>query len=244
MGRVLLPQLQARGWAITAPSSRDLDITDERAVEDTLEAAQPEVILHLAAYTNVAQAEHERERCWAVNVNATRQLARASNHFHGAPNVSNYPTARFIHFSTDYVFDGEHGQYRESDTPNPSNYYGLTKTVGEEAALNAHAALIVRTSFKDSVWPYPVAFDDQFTSADYTDVIALEMLTLLLNLSDVSDNVLHIATERKSIFDLARRRNPQVQPGSRLTARVHIPKDVSLDTSRWQTIKHRLHISH
>jgi dTDP-4-dehydrorhamnose reductase len=55
---------------------------------------------------------------------------------------------------------------------------------------------------------------------------------------------LHIATERKSIFDLARRRNPQVQPGSRLTARVHIPKDVSLDTSRWQTIKHRLHISH
>ncbi len=89
-----------------------------------------------------------------------------------------------------------------------------------------------------------MAFDDQFTSADYTDVIALEMLTLLLNLSDVSDNVLHIATERKSIFDLARRRNPQVQPGSRLTARVHIPKDVSLDTSRWQTIKHRLHISH
>ncbi len=244
MGRVLLPQLQARGWAITAPSSRELDITDERAVEDALEAAQPEVILHLAAYTNVAQAEHERERCWAVNVHGTRHLARASNHFHGAPNVSSYPTARFVHFSTDYVFDGERGQYRESDTPSPSNYYSLTKTVGEEAALNARAALIVRTSFKDSVWPYPVAFNDQFTSADYTDVIALEMLTLLLNLSSVPDHVLHIATERKSIFDLARRRNPQVQPGSRLTASVHIPKDVSLDTSRWQSIKHRLHISH
>jgi dTDP-4-dehydrorhamnose reductase len=244
MGRVLLPQLQARGWAITAPSSRELDITDERAVEDALEMVQPEVILHLAAYTNVAQAEHDRERCWAVNVNGTRHLARASNHFHAPPNNSNYPTARFVHFSTDYVFDGERGRYRESDAPNPSNYYSLTKTIGEEAALNARASLIVRTSFKDPVWPYPVAFDDQFTSADYTDVIALEMLTLLLNLSDVSDNVLHIATERKSIFDLARRRNPQVQPGSRLTARVHIPKDVSLDTSRWQTIKHRLHISH
>jgi dTDP-4-dehydrorhamnose reductase len=225
MGRELIPRLTARGWTVTAPRSHDLDITDETAVSAALETAQPDVVLHLAAYTDVAKAEHERERCWAVNVTGTRNIARASG------------GARFVHFSTDYVFDGERGLYTENDAPNPSNYYSLTKTVGEEAALQARAPLIVRTSFKDAVWRYPVAFDDQFTSADFTDVIGLEMLWLMLNLGRVQDQLLHVVTERKSIFELARRRNPNVQPGSRRSAKVHIPPDVSLDNTRWQALK-------
>jgi dTDP-4-dehydrorhamnose reductase len=225
MGRELIPQLTSRGWTITAPRSADLDITDESAVADALERTQPDVVLHLAAYTDVAKAEREREQCWAVNVTGTRHIARSSGN------------ARFVHFSTDYVFDGERGLYTESDAPNPSNYYSLTKTVAEEAARSARNPLIVRTTFKDGVWRYPIAFDDQFTSADFTDVIGLEILTLMLNLERVQDDVLHVVTERKSVFELAHRRNPGVQPGSRLTAKVHIPPDVSLNNSRWQALK-------
>jgi dTDP-4-dehydrorhamnose reductase len=209
------------------PRSNQLDITDETAVARALELAQPEVVLHLAAYTDVAKAERERERAWAVNVVGTRNLAR-------------HTLGRFVHFSTDYVFDGERGMYLETDTPNPANFYSLSKTVGEEAARHARRALIVRTSFKDSNWPYPVAFEDQFTSADFVDLIANEMLILINHLGMVEHDLLHVVTERKSIFELARRRNPNVQPGSRLKANVHIPPDVSLDVSRWLALKDRI----
>ncbi len=224
MGRELIPQLTARGWTVTAPRSTELDITNEAVVADALEHAQPDVVLHLAAYTDVTKAEREHEQCWAVNVTGTRNVAR-------------HAPGRFVHFSTDYVFDGERGLYRESDAPNPSNYYSLTKTVAEEAARSARNPLIVRTTFKDAVWRYPIAFDDQFTSADFTDVIGLEILTLMLNLEHISDPLLHVVTERKSVYELAHRRNPGVQPGSRLTANVHIPPDVSLNNSRWHALK-------
>jgi dTDP-4-dehydrorhamnose reductase len=227
MGGALLPMLAQHGWQITAPRSAQLDITDETAVARALELAQPEVVLHLAAYTDVAKAELEREVAWAVNVLGTRHLAK-------------HTAGRFVHFSTDYVFDGERGMYLETDIPNPANFYSLTKTVGEEAARHARRALIVRSSFKDSVWPYPVAFEDQFTSADFVDVIAAEMLSLINNLDRVDHDVLHVVTERKSVFDLARRRNPAVKPGSRLQANVHIPPDVSLDASRWLALKDRM----
>jgi dTDP-4-dehydrorhamnose reductase len=227
MGSQLLPMLAQHGWQITAPRSTQLDITNESAVARALEIAQPEVVLHLAAYTDVAKAERERERAWAVNVRGTENLAK-------------HTFGRFVHFSTDYVFDGERGMYLETDIPNPANFYSLTKTVGEQAARHARRALIVRTSFKDPVWPYPVAFEDQFTSADFVDVIANEMLTLINHLSLVDHEVLHVVTERKSVFELARRRNPDLKPGSRLKANVHIPPDVSLDVSRWLALKDKV----
>lgn len=227
MGGTLLPLLAQHGWQITAPRSNQLDITDETAVARALELAQPEVVLHLAAYTDVAKAERERERAWAVNVVGTRNLA-------------SHTLGRFVHFSSDYVFDGERGMYLETDVPNPSNFYSLTKTVGEESARHARRPLIVRTSFKDSVWPYPVAFEDQFTSADFVDVIANEMLSVINHLGMIDHDLLHVVTERKSIFELARRRNPDVQPGLRSKANVHIPPDVSLDASRWLALKDRI----
>jgi dTDP-4-dehydrorhamnose reductase len=223
MGRELVPRLERRGWHITAPSSTELDITDESAVARAL-APEFDVVLHLAAYTDVAKAEVERERAWAVNVVGSRNIAR-------------HARGRLVHISTDYVFDGERGMYSETDTPNPSNYYSLTKLVAEEAARANPNSLIVRTSFKESVWPYPMAFEDQFTSADFKDVIADELELLLLDLEHVQDHVLHIVTERKSIFELAMRRNPSVQANSRLSAGVAIPFDVSLDSLRWQNLK-------
>jgi dTDP-4-dehydrorhamnose reductase len=227
MGSTLLPMLAQHGWQITAPRSSQLDITNETVVARALDLAQPDVVLHLAAYTDVAKAEHERERAWAVNVQGTGYLAR-------------HTQGQFVHFSTDYVFDGERGMYLETDIPSPANFYSLSKTVAEEAARHARRALIVRTSFKDSHWRYPMAFEDQFTSADFTDVIANETLILMNNLSVVDHDVLHVATERKSVFELARRRAPEVKPGSRLNANVHIPPDVSLDISRWLALKDKM----
>jgi dTDP-4-dehydrorhamnose reductase len=195
-----------------------------------LEAGIPNVIVRRATNFTVRRVlttEQDHAACYTVNVIGSRNVARAAKAV----------GARLVHISTDYVFNGEQGMYQESDVPNPSNYYSLTKVLGEEAARASPNSLIVRTSFKDAVWKYPVAFADQFTSADYTDVIAFELELLLLNLPSVQADVLHLVTERKSIFELAQRRNPHIQAGTRVGAKVHIPPDVSLDNSKWLAIK-------
>jgi dTDP-4-dehydrorhamnose reductase len=227
MGSALIPLLKDAGWTIEAPSSSSVNILELETLQQFLEAFKPGVVLHLAAYTDVAKAEQQKDLCWKVNVEGTRNVARAANQV----------GARMVHISSDYVFDGERGNYLETDTPNPSNYYSLTKVVAEEASRQAREVLIVRTSFKESAWRYPMAFMDQFTSADFVDVIAGELCLLLEHLERVQTQVLNLVTERKSVFELASRRNPNVQPGSRLDAKVHIPPDVSLNISQWQELK-------
>jgi dTDP-4-dehydrorhamnose reductase len=227
MGSVLIPLLKAAGWTVEAPSSTSVNILEPETLARFLESFQPAMVLHLAAYTDVAKAEKDQDLCWKVNVEGTRNVAR----------VANQINARMVHISSDYVFDGERGNYLETDTPNPSNYYSLTKLVAEEASRQARDLLIVRTSFKESVWRYPMAFMDQFTSADFVDVIASELLLLLKHLELVQTEVLNLVTERKSVFELAVQRNPTLQPGSRLDAKVHIPPDVSLNIGKWQELK-------
>lgn len=219
--RALLP-------GVAAPSSAELNLFDPQRVEQTLRDLQPGLIVHTAAYTNVAAAERERAVCWAVNVAGTRALARAANAV----------GAKLLHISTDYVFDGERGGYREDDPLGPPvNYYALTKLVAEEAARGAAQHLIVRTSFRPRVWPYESAFTDVFTGQDYVDVIAPEIARVVREHARVPFDTLHVVTERKSVYDLARRRRPDVRPASRTEAGVRLPSDVSLDTGRWEALK-------
>ncbi len=222
----------AEAYHVTGASSTDADVRDAAAVRGLLRNALPDVVLHAAAYTDVANAEAERSRCWDVNVAGTRHVASA------AATVG----ARLIHVSTDYVFwggeDRPEGGYREDDPVGPvRNYYALTKLVAEEAARRAPRPLIVRTSFRAGAWPYPVAFTDLFTSQDYVDVIADELVVLLRHQDRVDAEVLHLATERKSVFELAVRRAPDVRPGSKHDVAVQLPDDVSLSTQRWRAMK-------
>lgn len=205
-----------------------MDITCPEAVQRAVERYNPEVVVHAAAFTAVAVAEREREQCWRVNVEGTRNLVRAAlqNDFF------------LVHISTDYVFPGDRGLYREDEPPGPvTNYYALTKLVAEEVVRLAPRHLVVRTSFRPREWPYPVAFDDVFTSQDYVDVIAPEIALAVQRAREIPYSTLHIATERKSVYELARRRRPDVRRGSKQEALVPLPDDVSLDITRWQALK-------
>ncbi len=224
----------AEAYDVIGASSTDADVRDITAVQEVLDDVRPDVVLHTAAYTDVAQADSQRRLCWDVNVAGTRNVADA------AARVD----ARLIHVSSDYVFwggeDRPEGGYREDDPVGPvRNYYALTKLVAEEAARRATRTLIVRTSFRAGAWPYPVAFTDLFTSQDYVDVIADELALLLRHQDRVDTEILHLATARKSVFDLAVRRSPEVQPGSKHDVAVQLPDDVSLCTQRWRAMKRR-----
>lgn len=218
--RALLPDL-------TAPSRSDLDVTGSL---ELVEQLQPRLIVHAAAYTDVLQAETERTAAWELNVVATRRLAQLAARL----------GARFVLISTDYVFWGDRGDYREDDTPGPvRNYYALTKLAAEEAAraaLPADRLLVIRTSFRARQWPHPVAFSDLYTSQDYVDRIAPQIATAITRAADIPFDTLHIAGPRRSALELARERRPDVRAASRASAQVELPEDISLNTERWQSL--------
>ena len=97
-----------------------LDITNRQQVVEVLEKYKPDVVMHTAAMTNVDQCETEREACRMQNVEAVRHLVEAIDGMH-------QKRVHLIHLSTDFIFDGEAGPYREEDAPNPVSFYGWSK---------------------------------------------------------------------------------------------------------------------
>ncbi|MEE1233994.1 MAG: dTDP-4-dehydrorhamnose reductase [Phocaeicola sp.] len=117
----------------------ELDICDEKAVMEYVEAHQIDVIVNCAAYTAVDKAEDNQELCDRLNHWASGYLARAAASRGGA----------FIQVSTDYVFDGTaHIPYREDDATCPNSVYGSTKLAGEEEALKyCSQTMVIRTAW-------------------------------------------------------------------------------------------------
>jgi dTDP-4-dehydrorhamnose reductase len=117
----------------------DCDLRDGAAIRRMVEASHPDVIVHPAAYTAVDKAESDRSDADAINAQAPRVLAEEAERV----------GALMVHFSTDYVFDGEKAEaYTEADTPNPQSVYGATKLAGDHAVLQSCTRhLILRTSW-------------------------------------------------------------------------------------------------
>lgn len=114
-----------------------LDLADPASIRAAVNAARPDWIVHGAAMTNVDGCEKEPTTAHLVNGVATGQLAAAAAEIE----------ARMVYVSTDYVFDGERGRYREEDPTNPISAYGASKLAGEHAARAALPDVaIARTS--------------------------------------------------------------------------------------------------
>jgi len=138
LGAELVRELERRGCQVWGFDRPELDITHRRAVEERIAALDPEVVFNAAAYNQVDVAEEEPEAAFAVNALAVRHIALACRQI----------GALLVHYSTDYVFDGQAGRpYVEEDPPHPLGAYGVSKLAGE---LYAQAYLdrwvIIRTS--------------------------------------------------------------------------------------------------
>jgi dTDP-4-dehydrorhamnose reductase len=123
LGHDVLKQLKLRNEDCVGASRADFDLLNKDDTVRFIEALRPVAVIHCAAYTAVDKAEDERELCYAVNVEGTAAVAQACAAV----------GARMAYISTDYVFNGEGGSSYETDEPrNPSNYYGWTKSQGED----------------------------------------------------------------------------------------------------------------
>jgi dTDP-4-dehydrorhamnose reductase len=128
----------------------EIDFTVPSSLRRLIEDFGPQIVINAAAYTEVDKAESEAERAKLINAEAPALLAEICRDLGAA----------FIHYSTDYVFDGQKGTpYTEADAPRPLNVYGQTKLEGEQAVLAVGGTnLIIRTA-----WVYSVRRDSFVT---------------------------------------------------------------------------------
>ena len=139
VARALAELGQARGRALIFAGRETLDLADHGAIAALIASIAPVAVINAAAYTAVDRAETEADAAVALNRDAPAAMARACA-ARGAP---------FIHFSTDYVFDGEGDRpYVETDPTGPTGVYGASKLAGEQAVTAAGgAAITLRTAW-------------------------------------------------------------------------------------------------
>lgn len=125
------PALPPDGWDYTS-----LDIANASAAHRVVYDFLPDIIVNAASYTDVDGCEREKEKCWRANVKGVEVLA----------DLARRKNAHFIHYSTDYVFNGQDGPYAEDDRPDPLGYYGRSKLASENAIRKSETEFtIIRT---------------------------------------------------------------------------------------------------
>jgi len=186
--------------------NRKADITNFKQLKEIFESETPEIVINASAFTNVDACELEKERAFAVNSMGVMNIASLCREY----------SSKFIHFSTDYVFSGNKGQYSEDSVPDPINYYGFSKSIGDAYALSLPSSLVIRTS---GVYGYGKNFPrfvydslnagkkvnviEGYYSPITSDLLARSVRYLIDHNLNIS-GILNIAGERISRVDLAR----------------------------------------
>jgi dTDP-4-dehydrorhamnose reductase len=190
---LLSKELQKLDSNIRGLSSNDFDITKED-IKLKLKSLNPDIIIHSAAVTN------------SHDVNSNPILAIKTNII-GTAFLSEYcleNNKRLVYISTDYVYPGTDGNYKETDPILPYNNYAWTKLGGECSVKLVPNYLIIRTSFGASEFPYPQAWTNQIVSKDYVDIIS-PMILRVTKSSTIG--ILNIGTDSKTMFEYASKRN-------------------------------------
>ena len=259
LGGYLLRELAGAGAHVTAWSGtrtgalfgiplRPVALTDRDAVATAFADAGPEIVIHAAARSSMAECFREPDRAETINAGGTALLVE----------LAAERGVRLLLVSTDLVFNGEKGDYREDDAPAPLSVYGRTKQAAEQAALGAASAVVVRLSllFGPTITGRPAFFDDQLrrlrtgeslvcfadewrtplglraaargllavARSDYAGLLHLGGPERLSRLEMAERLAAHIGADPRAIVASAR----AVAPGEPR------PRDTSLNSARWR----------
>lgn len=262
LGGYLLREISKRGLAATAWSGsrtgrlfgvelQPVDLADNRQVRTAFQEAAPTSVIHAGAIAAITECRRDPDRAQQVNTQATAflaELAREAN-------------ARLLFVSTDLVFDGQKGWYREQDPPAPLSVYGHTKAAAEPAVLAVPRGIVVRASllFGPSLVGRSYFFDEQ--------VKALREGRPLTLFNDEWRTPLGLATAARALLAIAQadlsgtlhlggpERMSRLEMGQRLADHLGVdapaitavprssvpgpeprPRDTSLDGSRWRAL--------
>ena len=180
----------------------ELDITDKNAVFSIIERLRPELVINAAAYAKVDDCEDNKELAFSVNGTAPGYIAEACGRI----------GSKLVHFSTDCVFSGRRGNYRETDVSDAEDLYGRTKYLGETTGQHC---LTLRTSIigrelarKSGLLEWFLAQRGKvkgYTKAVFSGFTTLEMARIIDNVLAIQaplSGVYHVSSELISKFDL------------------------------------------
>jgi dTDP-4-dehydrorhamnose reductase len=192
-------------------SYTSIDITDEIILKKKIKQIQPDFIINTAAMTQVDDCENKKEACDLLNVTVVKWLSEVSNEIN----------AHVIHISTDFIFDGIKGFYKETDKPNPLSYYGVSKLKSEEVLIQSRinftilrTILVYGKVFDMSrsnivLWVKEMLskgkeitiVDDQFRTPTYVEDLAL---ACKISMDKRAKGIYHISSnELLSVFEIA-----------------------------------------
>jgi len=165
-----------RNNAIKGYTYYNIDLTNFYAVRNIANDVKPTIIINAAAMTNVDQCEDNKKECDLINVELVKCLVELSKKYH----------SYLVHISTDFIFDGKSGPYKEDDEPNPLSYYGLSKLKSEKLIENKKEVTII---------------DDQFRMPTFVDDLAQACVSAVAKKAIGVFNV--SSCELLSIYDIA-----------------------------------------
>ena len=215
------------------PTRKELDFSSETSVSNYFKNNNFDTLVHMGATTNTTGIEKD----------PLIQLQAIKSNIIGTANLAAYCLRygrKMIYVSTDYVFEGTTGNYKEDDALSPFNKYGWSKLGGECSVRMLENYVIVRTSFCANEFPYPKAFSDQYSSR-----ISVSEFATRLKLVIISDfkGVIHIGGKKQTIYDLAKQLSPEkdIIPISVKDIEGYpLPKDTSLNTEKYDKLFSKL----
>ncbi len=226
------------GSCIYTPQRGELDLTSASVVHDFIDRKRVDAIVHCAAMARVHYCESHPADALAVNLVGTANLVSAII----ACEEKCRSPIRVLYISTDGVYGGELGGYREDGPTIPYSRYGWTKLGGECAVRLLRNYVIVRTRFFD---PRHQRFPDAATDI-FSSPLPLERVTAAIKKLLHSEYIgaINIGGERMSEYDQAIVNNKEITPTTRkeILTRNNIPigKDSSMDIINWKNLKRKL----
>jgi dTDP-4-dehydrorhamnose reductase len=210
------------------PSIEELNINNQHEIESYLNIHKVTQIVHAAAFMPPPRCDSDPDEAIKTNIIGTGYLALESI----KRNI------RLIYISTDYVFPGKRGYYKEEDPFYPVNNYAWSKLGGECTVHMCNNSVIVRTSFGPKIFPYSKAFEDQWTSKEPVNIIASKIKKIIEKEDFVG--VIHLGGERKTVYAYAKERengeNVTRIKRKELVGQYILPKDTSLNTTKYKLL--------
>jgi dTDP-4-dehydrorhamnose reductase len=211
--------------SIDTPTHNEMDITNyDNILYDCQGMYHPNIIIHCAALLDDKIIKKHPNKAIETNIIGTANVAM----------VCNKLKIRMIYISTDYVYKGDKGYYKEEDELLPFNFYAWTKLGGEASTRGVENHLIIRTSFGPSKFPYTHAFSDVWRSKDYVENVAKDIYKAAIS---GLLGVVNIGGSRKTVYEYAKERNPDILPMKEKHSEFYVPSDTSLNLTKWKNYK-------
>lgn len=221
-----LNMLASQNMEVYCPTHEKCDITNYTEVCQFIQKFKPDITINAAAIVGFLECENNMDLAWSVNVLGALYIAKCCYE----------NNTRLTHISTSILFDGNKGNYVETDCPSPTNYYAVTKVAAEQSVSVLDNSVIIRLDFYPSdKLKYNEIFTDHFTSKISVTEAAKKVLQVA---ESAFTGIINIGTKRDSLYNILKPVYPNITPILISQSKMpNYPRDISLDLSKWNSLK-------